>query len=279
MQTKRCPRCATDKPLADFARASRALDGLQAHCRTCCADYRRARTERERNAAKDVVEQKRCPRCDTVKAGSEFAQNRSTRDGLQSHCRPCAAEVQRAYFERNAEAIALRYAERLARKPDDAGTKVCRKCGQTKPLLDFYAHRTTKDGRANYCRTCQTAATAAWQKANAEQTRTQRAARKAEGKTPRDHRQWWLRLYRLTPETYARLLEQQGGACAICLHPERYIDKRTGEPRRLAVDHDHATGGVRGLLCGRCNRGIGQFGDDPDALARATDYLRQAVTA
>lgn len=52
----------------------------------------------------------------------------------------------------------------------------------------------------------------------------------------------------LSPDEYEALLEAQGGVCAICGNPPA--------KRRLSVDHDHATGKVRGLLCFRCNRAL-----------------------
>jgi hypothetical protein len=74
-------------------------------------------------------------------------------------------------------------------------------------------------------------------------------------------------LYGLTPEAYAALLETQDARCAIC---------RTDTPGGKGgwhVDHNHATGLVRGLLCTNCNQGLGQFADDPDRLRAAADYL------
>ena len=47
--------------------------------------------------------------------------------------------------------------------------------------------------------------------------------------------------------------------------------------RRLAVDHDHVTGEVRGLLCMRCNIGIGQFQESPELLQAAIDYLNYFI--
>jgi len=73
--------------------------------------------------------------------------------------------------------------------------------------------------------------------------------------------------YGLTSEGFAALLGAQGGRCPICLDP---INERSH------VDHDHATGLVRGILCGSCNRGIGILKDSPERLRRAADYLERS---
>ena len=73
------------------------------------------------------------------------------------------------------------------------------------------------------------------------------------------------RLYGITIGEYEGLLAAQNGACAIC----------KGGPfsRRLAVDHDHKTGLIRGLLCYPCNRGLPWFCDDPERLRGAAQYM------
>lgn len=75
--------------------------------------------------------------------------------------------------------------------------------------------------------------------------------------------------YGITKEQYDKLYAAQGGRCAICR-------RATGAARRLAVDHNHKTGEVRGLLCKPCNRyGLGMFArDNPEVFDRAADYLR-----
>jgi hypothetical protein len=80
------------------------------------------------------------------------------------------------------------------------------------------------------------------------------------------HRRWVEKIqakYGVTAEAFAAYLIQQSGRCAICVEPMP----------RPCVDHDHATGRVRGLLCPACNLGLGKFQDDLDRLRRAVNYL------
>jgi hypothetical protein len=80
-----------------------------------------------------------------------------------------------------------------------------------------------------------------------------------------------LRPFRFSLKEYHRLLQAQEGLCAIC---RQLPTKRLGERKRLAIDHDHKTGRVRGLLCDRCNGGLGSFDDDPEKMERAIQYVR-----
>lgn len=72
-----------------------------------------------------------------------------------------------------------------------------------------------------------------------------------------------LRRLNLTPDQYDQILAAQSGRCAICQK----------KMRRPAIDHDHKTGAVRGLLCPGCNIGLGYFGDSAPGLRRALIYL------
>ena len=91
----------------------------------------------------------------------------------------------------------------------------------------------------------------------------------------REHGRRTRRMYGLSRDDYDALLARQGGVCAIC-------GKKPGR-RRLGVDHCHACKRIRGLLCTRCNPGLGQFDDDPRRLLMAIAYLeasrRGPVTA
>lgn len=76
-----------------------------------------------------------------------------------------------------------------------------------------------------------------------------------------------MELYGLSSEEYMKIYEYQDGTCAIC-------KRARGLRKKLSVDHDHATGEVRGLLCQKCNRDVlGHLRDDVNALYRAADYL------
>ncbi|MFD0690363.1 endonuclease VII domain-containing protein [Actinomadura fibrosa] len=87
--------------------------------------------------------------------------------------------------------------------------------------------------------------------------------RRSAGLSRQSNRQNHLRRrYGLEEADVRRLLDAQGGLCAVCWDvPAEH------------VDHDHATGAVRGIACGACNTGMGQLGDDPTSLRRAADYL------
>lgn len=78
-----------------------------------------------------------------------------------------------------------------------------------------------------------------------------------------------VRKYGIEPREYHDRLVAQGGVCAICGGGPVEGDR----VQVLVVDHDHDTGGVRGLLCGPCNTGLGHFRDRTDLLMRAVQYL------
>lgn len=77
----------------------------------------------------------------------------------------------------------------------------------------------------------------------------------------------------LSADDYKALVAKQNGVCAVCQRPEVARDGRSGRVKELAVDHDHETGKVRGLLCSSCNRAIGHLNEDPKLLLAAANYL------
>ena len=100
-------------------------------------------------------------------------------------------------------------------------------------------------------------------------------ARKARGTAPGYHRNKRLKSkYGLSPEDFDQMLEEQGGVCAICGTKEfGRSGPNATEWAGPAVDHDHTTGNVRGLLCRHCNVMLGAARDEPARLEAGIAYL------
>lgn len=181
------------------------------------------------------------------------------------------------------------------RSPVIDGRKVCSGCGQNL-LLSEYHNRTTK----TTCR-CKSCANAYTRKL--AQRPNQRLANIARSKKYREENKelmvevskqnwkkrkqrkqhdviyknnladskYWSSIkarYGITKDEYIAMLSKQENKCKIC-----GIDN--GVNKRLAVDHCHATGKIRGLLCVACNLGLGYFRDNPEALRSAALYLSE----
>jgi hypothetical protein len=132
-----------------------------------------------------------------------------------------------------------------------ATSKRCAKCVATKPLSEFYVHAKSRDGLQSYCKVCQKAINA--------------ANHIKRDRTPRQMRAAHLhQRFRMTEEDYSKLLANQRGGCAVCA-------RKDNRGRRLAIDHNHTTGAVRGLLCFGCNRVLGAIEKFPHRFMK---YLR-----
>lgn len=95
------------------------------------------------------------------------------------------------------------------------------------------------------------------------------AARRANRHHQRDKE--LRKLFGINTADYQRMLADQNEVCAICEKPETKL--QNGVVRTLSVDHNHATGAIRGLLCANCNMGLGYFCDDPQLMRSAIVYL------
>lgn len=169
-------------------------------------------------------------------------------------------------------------------------TKICTKCGIEKDITEFYVDKRHKEETRflAQCKLCILTHQKLYQQNNPERTRATkrkwRAAniekhretsrllmrrKVASGKNAEDRR---LKLYGITPEEFKRLFESQDRRCAIC---------KSDIPRRKGgiawhLDHDHITGQVRGILCTKCNLGLGYFNDDEELLETAIAYIRSS---
>ena len=123
-------------------------------------------------------------------------------------------------------------------RPDvPEGHKYCPRCEQVKPHADFTRHRQQAGGFASYCKPC---------------------------KAQVDNERRVQRVYGLSLAEIEAMVEAQGGLCAVC-----------GKRPAKHVDHDHATGRVRGVLCFQCNAALGQVEDSTDTLRSMIDYIER----
>ena len=157
------------------------------------------------------------------------------------------------------------------------GKKKCSRCLQIMPVKNFGKNKSTSSGLQSNCLECQRAAVRAyqtrqrerdlagwrrrladtaarWRKNNQERYREVIAQRNLKCRAKK---------YGLTTKKLAELTNAAAGKCQIC----------GVVAKRLNIDHSHETGEVRGLLCSRCNCGIGLLDDNPDILRRAIQYL------
>lgn len=194
---------------------------------------------------KPIPAEKPCAICKAVLPLDAFGKNNRRSDGRGSYCKPCA---------RTKYHIPARARQRAVERPAE-GDRTCRDCGETKSVDDFYWE--TDKGRFRYeCKACMgVKGKRYWERAGGSHQRRANLKYK----------------YGLTEACYQELLEKQGGVCAICRRPPE------GLGRKLAVDHCHSTGKVRGLLCSACNCGIGMLGDDRARVLAAAEYLKNGI--
>jgi len=116
--------------------------------------------------------------------------------------------------------------------------------------------------RSDYrCTKCASIRGKKWKEKNPEKSRIH---------STNGERKYLLKWYGVTPEWYENKLKEQDNRCAICgCYPDSISRKR------LDVDHCHTTGVARGILCNRCNTGIGQLKDSEQILVNAISYLRR----
>lgn len=140
--------------------------------------------------------------------------------------------------------------------------KTCGKCKVSKQIGEFVMDR-TRGRPKSHCKDCTREATKEWRKRQPDYEKTRYQLTKTQ--TRERH---LIRKYGVSLADYERMLAEQNGCCAICRAPESEQFKGV-----FHVDHCHATGRVRGLLCRGCNHILGHVKDDPKTLQAAIDYL------
>lgn len=153
--------------------------------------------------------------------------------------------------------------------------KTCAKCKIEKSLENFSIDRKKKDGKSSQCRSCVNIAGKAHYWANVEKYAEK--GRKWKSAHPERYRNVdrntaLKRVYGISESDYEKILAAQDGGCRICGSVELEKKKKV-----LSIDHDHKTGKVRGILCNKCNQGLGMFKDSSSLLTSAIDYLTPLV--
>lgn len=136
-------------------------------------------------------------------------------------------------------------------------SKTCSKCGQSKDINQFYRLSSSPTGRNPQCKACY--------RQNGLR-HYQRHRTKLIKQASVDNRR---RKYGVTQEIFEALLAAQSYQCAICA-VQLTSDRFSLRPQ---IDHCHATGKVRGILCSKCNTALGSFGDQEEILLKAVQYL------
>lgn len=131
--------------------------------------------------------------------------------------------------------------------------KTCYKCKEEKNVEDFYFRNKEKGLRRSLCKECDKARVKKRHKENPHRTKNNHLIKK----------------YGITLEDHNKMFEGQNGVCAICKKPG------DGRWKSLCVDHCHATGKIRSLLCRNCNMLLGQVGDDTQLLNNCIKYLNK----
>lgn len=224
-----------------------------------------------------------CSRCKIEQPLDKFQYQPSCKLGHYGVCKRCRADSQNCFRARKGK-ISIKFTRAEALLMEQTGEqRRCTDCGELKLLSEYYIHPRNTSGHGRQCKSCHRAK-AVKRRANdlekhRKKSRDYRAknlehvkakSRERYKKNPDKWRDGTLRAkYGITLEEYNRRYAEQGGKCAVCKlppNPKNII-------KTLAVDHDHETGAVRGLLCGWCNTGLGQFQDSPLHLFNTVPYL------
>ncbi len=146
-------------------------------------------------------------------------------------------------------------------------TKPCNICGEIKTLDYFYTSK-NKDGHKNYCKMCDLAQGKIYRQENKIRIRKHQKEYHSNNKDIRRAYRLFYK-YGISIEDYNEMFNQQDGCCAICGVNQTELNKS------LAVDHDHSTGEIRGLLCYKCNVSLGLMDEDTYNLSRMIKYIEQ----
>lgn len=184
------------------------------------------------------METKICIKCGVEKELNLFRRQKAYKDGYENTCKECL------YGHKPLKRYTV----------GEVTEKECKHCKQILPIESFNC-ATIKKGKIYYSSSCR-------------KCRYEYIEKPGRAKS-RFYRKRNLKLsYGITLDVYDQMESLQNKKCRICGY-----EINDGEV--LCVDHNHATGKIRGLLCNNCNTGLGMFKDNPDVLLSAINYLKE----
>lgn len=202
--------------------------------------------------------EKQCRKCNEVKSLDDFHRSNNSPDGRQYRCKPCAISAARQYAIDNPDSKKAADAKYGKSEKCKVNRKARRDGPQREVILqqkrDSYYRNHDSELEKHYIR-----------EANPEY---RAKARERLAKWRENDPRGILRLslkntYRITLEEYDSMVLRQQGRCDIC-------SIQLDQPN---VDHCHKSGKIRSLLCGKCNKGLGHFRDNPELMRAAAVYL------
>lgn len=176
-----------------------------------------------------------CRKCQETKDVSFFYTSDSRECGYASHCKECESKRHKKEGPK-----IVRVSKSIC---FDNETKSCITCNNIFPISKFYKNCERKGGYINECKECNT-------------------------------KRWRKSKFGISDLKFQELLYNQHNKCAICKKEEAVNHRTEDRKRALAVDHCHKTDKIRGLLCTKCNQGLGLFFDNPTFLLTAAEYLK-----
>lgn len=213
------------------------------------------------------IEMFTCTKCGEEKSVKDFRTSNTIERGHAAMCKACVLRGAHARHERN-----LLERERLLAA---GANKTCVKCGLDKPIIEFTPSKAMRAGSLTRCKTCVNVKHGGWR------ARSRNGAGNQRARVPMNKEklkaQWKRRRlrakYNLTVTDRQLMLAAQEFRCAICEEP---FDLEKGTMHNVAhIDHNHTTGQIRGILCSKCNFGIGQFRENCLILVKAIEYLKK----
>jgi hypothetical protein len=194
-----------------------------------------------------------CAKCRVKKDESEYGKSTTNPEKKATVCKACARSRQSIWEQENkTRNLNIAYPN---------GEFTCRTCFKTKPSIEFMRAAKTRSGFETECRECIRAR---------DRRRYQRDKKKRLEQSKFGQIKW---KYGLSKSDWEAMIQSAGGKCEIC-NSEFVFDKPRSH-NRPCVDHNHETGVVRGILCARCNQGLGLFCESVDSIKSAAKYLME----